>query len=169
MYIHRSLVEQSWYENDSVPLPIWGHCVEQDSLHYWLNGFSPNPVPLRKPLASLQAYLSYRQHTWTFYVGRKNSNKMLSTGRGFELLSFPGLCIPALLLLLCTYRCQAPLSGLSCCCPFFYNAKKHNKVTKRTWLWVLLYQILGYREHQISTFWGFEWVMILIFIYFVLY
>lgn len=28
MYIHRFLIEQSWFENDSVPLPIWGHCVE---------------------------------------------------------------------------------------------------------------------------------------------
>lgn len=38
---------------------------------------------------------------------------------------------------------------------FFITLKKHNKVTKRTWLWVLLYQILGYKEHQISVFWGF--------------
>lgn len=117
----------------------------QDSLHHQLNGFSPNSGPQKKPLAFLQAYLSCGQHTWSFYVGQKNSDKMLSSGRGRELLSFPGPCIPALP----PSFLYIPLPSASVwpvmLLPFFYNSKKHNKVTKRTRLWVLLYEILGFR------------------------
>lgn len=40
----------------------------QDSPHYQFNGFRP---PKRKPLASLQAYLSNRQHSWTLLSSGK--------------------------------------------------------------------------------------------------
>ncbi len=141
---HRAKLIWEWFSSLANPgaivLSSW-----QDSLHHQLNGFSPNSGPQKKPLALLQAYLSCGQHTWTFYVGQKNSDKMLSSGRGRELLSFPGPCIPALP----PSSLYIPLPSASVwpvmLLPFFYNSKKHNKVTKRTRLWVLLYEILGFR------------------------
>ncbi len=120
---HRAKLIWEWFSSLANPgaivLSSW-----QDSLHHQLNGFSPNSGPQKKPLALLQAYLSCGQHTWTFYVGQKNSDKMLSSGRVVSCChSLARAFLPLLLLPLCTYRCQAPLSGLSCYCPFFITLK----------------------------------------------
>ncbi len=120
---HRAKLIWEWFSSLANPgaivLSSW-----QDSLHHQLNGFSPNSGPQKKPLALLQAYLSCGQHTWTFYVGQKNSDKMLSSGRVVSCChSLARAFLSLLLLPLCTYRCQAPLSGLSCYCPFFITLK----------------------------------------------
>ncbi len=74
MYIHVSLIEQSWYENDSVPLPIQGPlCWVLDKIPCITNWtvLAPTPVPKRSPWPCSRPISRVDSILGLFMLGRK--------------------------------------------------------------------------------------------------